>query len=137
MDNYYELLGITRNATAVEVKAAFQEKMKALEASHIHGDHEKVQEKMLQQAFLTLLDPARRAKYDKEIDSPARRVIVADVAPPKGVSVATMAIVAVLLVATVAAGWYLTRPYAARREAERIHDEAVAKGFKDREVRKK
>src|SRR5689334_4299158 len=99
MDNFYQLLGIGRNATAIEVKAAFQQKMKALEASHIHGDHEKVKEKMLQQAFLTLLDPVRRAAYDKKIEAVGNRVIVAAAPAPEGVSVGTMVFVAVLLVA--------------------------------------
>src|SRR5690349_39723 len=130
MDDYYHLLGVTRNATAIEVKAAFQRKMKALEASQIHGEHVKTQEKMLQQAFLTLLDPVRRARYDKQVDAAGRGVILAEAPAPKNVSVATIMLVTVILVAIIAAGWHFTRPYAAKREAERNHDEEVAKrGF--------
>ena len=131
MDNYYQLLGVTRNATAVEVKAAFQQKMKALEAAHAGGDHDKVQEKMLQQAFLTLLDPARRAGYDKKIDAVGNRIVVAAAEPAEGVSVATIVVVMALVVATAVGGWYASRSSAAKREAARKQDEAVSKAARE------
>ena len=130
MDDYYRLLGVPRNATAVEVKTAFQTKMKALEASPEHGEHRKVQEKVLQQAFLTLLDPARRGKYDKQVDAASRPAVVLQVEEPKRVSVAAIAAGALLLVAVVAGGWYLSHPYAVKREAERKHDEEIERAFR-------
>jgi hypothetical protein len=45
-----------------------------------------------------------------------------------------MILVAVLLAATIAGGWYLTRPAAERREAERKHDEEVARAAAKREA---
>src|SRR5689334_2989307 len=101
MDNHYEMLGIARSATALEIKTAFQTKMKALEASDVHGERRETQEKLLQQAFLTLLDPGRRAKYDKQIDTPVRRP-VARRDEGTGVSVPTVVFVGALLAAIMA-----------------------------------
>jgi hypothetical protein len=133
MDNYYQLLGVTRNATAVEVKAAFQAKMKALESSPVHGEHRQNQEKMLQQAFLTLLDPRRRARYDRQVDTAAGPVVVLeDVPPPKGVSVVTVVFVTALLAAAVAGGWYVTHPSAAKQEAAAKEEEARSRAARAR-----
>ena len=131
MDNYYQLLGIPRAATPVEVKAAFQKKMKALEASPEQGERRQTQEKLLQQAFLTLLDPARRAKYDKQIDITVQPVLLEE-EKPKGVSMVTVVFVVALLAAIVAGGWHVAHKSAERREAERKHDEAVSKAQRER-----
>jgi curved DNA-binding protein CbpA len=125
METYYELLGVTRNATAIEVKAAFQRQMKALEASAVQGERQQTREKMLQQAFLTLLDVGRRARYDKQLETPSRRVVVEPV-EAKGVSVVTVTFVAALLVAIVAGGWYM-KHQSAKQEAARKEEEARAK----------
>ena len=132
MDNYYQLLGIARAATPVEVKAAFQAKMKALEASPVHGEHREAQEKMLRQAFLTLLDPGKRSRYDHQVDAAARPVVVLQEVEKKGLSVTTMTLVAILLVGTVVGGWYVTNPSAKKREAERKHDEELARAAREK-----
>ena len=124
MDNYYQLLGITRTATAVEVKTAFQAKMKALESSPLHGEHRDNQEKMLRKAFLTLLDPKNRVKYDRQLDVAAGPVVVLADEEKKGVSVVTVTIVVLLLVGVVAGGWYVTHPSAKKQEeARKLEDE--------------
>jgi hypothetical protein len=132
MDNYYQLLGITRNATAIEVKAAFQRKMKALDSSPVQGEHRQSQEKMLRQAFLTLLDVGRRAKYDKQVDAAAGPVVVLDEAPPQGVSVLTVTFVVALLVATGAGGWYMMHRSAAKQAEARAEEAARIKAARER-----
>ena len=132
MDNYYQLLGITRNATAIEVKAAFQQKMKALEASPVQGERRKSQEKMLQQAFLTLLDMGRRARYDKQVDATAGPVVVLEEARSKGVSILTVTFVTALLVASVAGGWYVTHPPLSKKAQERKEADARSKAARER-----
>jgi curved DNA-binding protein CbpA len=124
MDNYYQMLGITRSATAVEVKVAFQKKMKALESSPLHGEHRENQEKMLRRAFLTLFDPNHRAKYDRQVDAEAGPVVVLAEAERKGVSVITVTIATVVLVGAVAGGWYVTHPSAQKQEeARKLEDQ--------------
>jgi len=132
MDNYYQMLGITRTATAVEVKAAFQAKMKALESSPLQGEHRQNQEKMLQKAFLTLLDPKNRVKYDRQLDVAAGPVVVLEDAEKKGVSVITMTVVALLLVGAVAGGWYVTHPSAKKQEEARKAMEAQTPAARSR-----
>jgi curved DNA-binding protein CbpA len=124
MDNYYQMLGITRSAAAVEVKAAFQKKMKALESSPLHGEHRENQEKMLRRAFLTLFDPNHRAKYDRQVDAAAGPLVVLEEAEGKGLSVITITVAAVLLVGAVLGGWYVTHPSARKQEeARKVEDQ--------------
>ena len=132
MDNYYQMLGITRSATAADVKAGFQKKMKALESSPLHGEHRDNQEKMLRQAFLTLLDPRHRVKYDRQLDVAAGPVVVLEEAEKKGVSIITIAVVAVLLVGVVAGGWYVTHPSANKQEEARKEIDARARAARER-----
>ena len=132
MDNYYEMLGITRTATPVEVKAAFQAKLKALESSPLHGEHRQNQEKMLQRAFLTLLDAKNRVKYDHQLEVAAGPVVVLEEAEKKGVSVVTITFVTILLVGAVAGGWYVTHPSAKKQEEARKEIDARARAARER-----
>src|SRR5678815_2533658 len=132
MDSYYEMLGITRTATAVEVKAAFQAKMKALESSPLHGEHRENQEKMLRKAFLTLLDPKNRVKYDRQLEVAAGPVVVLADEEKKGVSVVTIIVVVILLVGAVAGGWYVTHPSAQKQDEARKEIDARARAARER-----
>jgi len=70
--NYYDLLGIEKNASADQIKSAFRTK-----ARHTHpdagGDPEDF--KKLNEAYETLKDPSKRAEYD-HVSSGAGRIHV-------------------------------------------------------------
>jgi curved DNA-binding protein CbpA len=59
--NFYEVLGLHKDATAAEIKSAFKEKAKTLHPDK-GGDPE--QFKILQQAYEVLSNEARREAYD-------------------------------------------------------------------------
>jgi len=63
--DFYKLLGVAKDATPEQIKKAFREKVKKY-----HPDLNKENEeifKLLNQAYTTLIDPQKRAIYDKEI----------------------------------------------------------------------
>ena len=131
MANHYDTLGITRSATPAMVKAGFQAKMKALEESGLDEAKRAAQEKALQQAFVTLFNPAGKARYDKQLAASAsvQPVRPHEVAPrnPLVFVAATAAVGAAL-----AAGWYVTHPSPARQEQARKEAAARNKAGRQR-----
>ena len=64
--DYYEVLGVSRNATEQELKAAFRRLAKECHPDHNAGDKNAEQRfKEIAEAYETLKDPQKRAAYDQ------------------------------------------------------------------------
>ena len=61
MNNYYETLGVEKDAPKEDIKKAFRELSKEHHPDH-GGDEEKFKE--LNEAYSTLSDPQKRMEYD-------------------------------------------------------------------------
>ena len=137
MANHYEALGLARDATAPMVKAAFQARMRALEGSGLAEAQKAASEKALRQAFVTLFDPAARARYDRELP-PARRVRFESepVAPHQVAAISPVVIggVVTAIAAMIAAGWYVMRVSPERQAQQRKEQAARNKAARALEV---
>lgn len=63
MSDYYEILGVSRNATAEEIKKAYRKKARSLHPDIAGPGHEE-EFKQVSVAYETLSDPDRRQMYD-------------------------------------------------------------------------
>jgi molecular chaperone DnaJ len=68
--NYYVILGINSDATPNQIKSAYRQKAKSAHPDCSGGSCEPFYD--VQQAYEVLSDPARRKKYDGEIDRQRR-----------------------------------------------------------------
>ncbi len=63
---FYDLLGISRGASAEEIKKAYRKKAMELHPDRHRGDKEKEAEfKKVNEAYATLSDPQKKAAYDR------------------------------------------------------------------------
>lgn len=76
MDNYYKVLGVTRQFKPDDLKEARRQR-----AKHVHpdktGDNGEAMV-LLNEAFATLNDPAKRRKYDIELGRRGSRCVRCD-----------------------------------------------------------
>ncbi len=117
MQNYYELLGVSHDATPAIVKIAYGGKMKALAAAGLPEAERKAEERLLEQAHITLSNPAKKEWYDKQL---------AGAQPEPGYSGKKGLIAAAAAVAVLVAGgaWYsLERSKV--REAVRLEEQRL------------
>lgn len=62
--SYYEILGISKNATEQEIRIAYKKKARILHPSH-DPNPEKRDFKEMQEAYEVLIDKDKRKYYDK------------------------------------------------------------------------
>ncbi|MCR4315371.1 MAG: J domain-containing protein [Planctomycetes bacterium] len=64
--DYYQILGVSENASEEEIKKAFRKYAKELHPDKTHGNKEKEERfKKISEAYDILSDPEKRAKYDQ------------------------------------------------------------------------
>jgi curved DNA-binding protein CbpA len=66
IDDYYEILGIARDADDAELRRVWRQLAKKWHPDHAGTDTTFIFQKLLA-AYETLVDPARRAAYDREL----------------------------------------------------------------------
>ena len=117
MQNYYELLGVSRDATPRIVTIAYEGKLKALAKSGL-SEAERLEEgRNLERAHVTLSNPAKKAWYDKQLEgAPAHGP-----ADRRGLY-ATLAVVLVL----VAGGAWYSLERSKARELVRLEEQRIA-----------
>lgn len=73
--DFYQALGVSADATRNVVKIAYEGKRKALERAGLPDAERKAEERLLEQAYVTLSNPAKKAWYDQRreaADPPAK-----------------------------------------------------------------
>jgi molecular chaperone DnaJ len=63
--DYYEVLGVGRNATDEEIRSAFRKLAFKYHPDHNHGDGAEERFKEINEAYQVLCDPEKRAAYDR------------------------------------------------------------------------
>ena len=71
MENHYQALGVPRSASASVVKIAYEGKLKALAKAELSDSERRAEERALEQAYVTLSNPAKKEWYDGRIDAHA------------------------------------------------------------------
>lgn len=114
---YYELLGVSRDASPRIVTIAYEGKLKALAKSGLAEDARLAEQRELEKAHVTLSNPAKKAWYDKRLeDAPA-----APASDRKGLAIAA----GVVLLLVAGGAWYsLERSRA--RELVRLEEQRLA-----------
>jgi hypothetical protein len=118
MQNHYELLGVSRDASPRIVTIAYEGKLKALARSGLSEAERQAEQRDLERAHVTLSNPAKKAWYDKQLEEgePA--------AAPAGRRGLVAAVAVVLLVVAGGAWYSLERSKA--RELVRLEEQRIA-----------
>lgn len=81
--DYFSLLGVSREAENEEITAAFKDRQKRYHPDTLIGIdtglvHEKIEELFIRThtAYKTLIDPASRRRYERELDGGAKRTLL-------------------------------------------------------------
>ena len=73
--NYYDILGVSRNATTEEITIAFKKLVRDLHPDRFSTEEEKREAeqkfKEITRAFNILKDPEKRREYDKQLEEPS------------------------------------------------------------------
>ena len=63
--NYYEILGVPRNATQTEIRNAYRKLAKLYHPDRNSSEHAKTYIQLINEAYETLSDPQKRSQYDQ------------------------------------------------------------------------
>ncbi|QJR10617.1 hypothetical protein DSM104443_01681 [Usitatibacter rugosus] len=92
MQDYYQVLGVSEQATPAVIQIAFEGKLKALHQCPMNETERMAEDRLLRQAFVTLTHPARKTWYDMQLERD-RAALTA--MPPRWRAVAIVAMVTV------------------------------------------
>jgi hypothetical protein len=122
MNNYYQILGVPHDAAASIVTIAYEGKVKALAKADLTDAERRTEERLLEQAYVTLSNPAKRQWFDKQF---AQHVEAEHKAAAHGShrGLYTTAAVVMVLVAGIA---YYKVEQNKERERVRIEEQRIA-----------
>jgi hypothetical protein len=69
MLNYYQVLGVSQDASDKIIKIAYEGKHKALAKAGLSEEETRSEQRLLEQAYVTLSNPAKRSWHGKQLDS--------------------------------------------------------------------
>jgi len=118
MNDYYQLLGVSRAATPSVVKIAYEGKLKALERAGLSEPDRALERKELEKAFVTLGNPSKKAWYDERLDQH-------EAAATRGSSRPLVVGALLAVMAVLGATWFLV-DRAHERERQRLEQERLA-----------
>jgi hypothetical protein len=67
MLNYYQVLGVAQDASDKIIKIAYEGKLKSLGKAELSENARRNEERLLEQAYVTLFNPAKRSWHDKQL----------------------------------------------------------------------
>lgn len=122
MHNYYQVLGVAHDAAPTVIKIAYEGKVKALAKANLADAERRAEERLLEQAYVTLSNPAKRDWHDRQL---ARQVEAEhrEAAHPSRAGWYVTAAVALALIAGVA---YFKVAQSNERERVRVEEQRIA-----------